>query len=710
MIRQMQAIECGAAALAIVLGYYKHWVPLEVLRDECGISRDGSNALRMVKAARLRGAIADGLHVDVQSLDNHQCPLILFWGFDHFVVYEGRHGNTFHINDPNDGRRRVSREEFSKNYTGIALEIRPGPDFKRTGSQASVIQGLRKRLMPTKSALVFAMLLGLLLIVPGVLVPGFAKVFIDDVMLQHKWDWLTPLLLLMLGTTLLRFILTWMQETCLLRLHTYLALALSSKFLLHVLQLPVVFFERRMPGDIAVRVMSNSKVASMLSGQMASAAISLVTIVFYAIVMFMFSVPLAIIGVGVMVVNLFALRMIATGLSEESRRTQQEYGLQYGVLMTGMQVLEPLRSVGRDSDIFDSWYGHQALAVNAQQKLGTLSNVLRSGPSFLQELASSAIILGLGGYLVLKGEMTLGTLFAVQILMGSFLAPVGQLVSLGQEIQELRADITRLDDVMDAEVDPTVEISLSHVKATSARNRLVGNLEMRDIVFGYDRVGPPLLDGFGLSVRNGGRIAIVGASGSGKTTVARLLAGLWHPWSGEILIDGTPWVEIPREIRAASVAFVDQQILLFKGTVRENLTLWDTSVPEADLTHALEDACIREELEVSVGGIEGIINEGGDNISGGQRQRLEIARALVQNPSILVLDEATSALDPVSELKIDRNLRSRGCTTIIVAHRLSTIRDADEIIVLDQGKVVERGRHEALISQNGAYAELVKQS
>jgi NHLM bacteriocin system ABC transporter peptidase/ATP-binding protein len=554
------------------------------------------------------------------------------------------------------------------------------------------------------------MLLGLLLIVPGVLVPGFAKVFIDDVMLQHKTDWLTPLLLLMLGTTFLRFILTWMQETCLLRLHTYLSLALSSKFLLHVLQLPVVFFERRMPGDIAIRVMSNSKVASMLSGQLASAAISLVTIVFYAIVMFMFSVPLAIIGVGVMVVNLFALRMIATGLSEESRRTQQEYGLQYGVLMTGMQVLEPLRSVGRDSDIFDSWYGHQARAVNAQQKLGTLSNVLRSGPSFLQELASSAVILGLGGYLVLKGELSLGTLFAVQILMGSFLAPVGELVSLGQEIQELRADITRLDDVMDAEVDPTVEISLSQVEATAARNRLVGNLEMRDIVFGYDNVGPPLLDGFGLSVRNGGRIAIVGASGSGKTTVARLLAGLWHPWSGEILIDGTPWEKVPREIRAASVAFVDQQISLFKGTVRDNLTLWDTSVPEADLSRALEDACIREELEVSVGGIEGIINEGGDNISGGQRQRLEIARALVQNPSILVLDEATSALDPASELKIDRNLRSRGCTTIIVAHRLSTIRDADEIIVLDHGKVVERGRHEALISQNGAYAELVKQT
>ena len=705
----MQAIECGAAALASVLAYYKHWVPLEVLRDECGISRDGSNAKRMVVAARERGATAEGFHVDVESLDNHKSPLILFWDFDHFVVYEGRKGDAFFINDPAEGRRRISRGEFSKSYTGIALEIRPGPDFEKTGSRAGVLQGLRKRLLPTKSALAFALFLGLLLIVPGVLMPGFAKVFIDDVMLQHKSDWLAPLLLLMVGTALLRFILTWMQEACLLRLHTYLALALSSKFLLHVLRLPVVFFERRMPGDIAVRVMSNSKVASMLSGQLATAVISLLTIVFYAIVMFLFSVPLAIIGVGVMIINLVALRMIATGLSEESRRTQQEYGLQYGVLMNGMQVLEPLRAVGRDSDIFDSWYGHQARAVNAQQKLGTLSSVLRSGPSFLQELASNAVILGLGGYLVLKGDLSLGTLFAVQILMGSFLAPVAELVGLGQQIQELRADITRLDDVMDAKVDPTVEISLSHEVTAAPRNRLVGDVEMRDIVFGYDPHGSPLLDGFGLLVPNGGRVAIVGASGSGKTTVARLLAGLWHPWSGEILIANQSWGEIPREIRAASVAFVDQQISLFKGTVRDNLTLWDTSVPETDIAHALEDACIREELEVSVGGVEGIINEGGDNLSGGQRQRLEIARALVQNPSILVLDEATSALDPATELKIDRNLRSRGCTTIIVAHRLSTIRDADEIIVLDQGKVVERGKHDALLSKNGTYAELVKQ-
>ncbi len=712
-VLQMEAVECGAASLAIVLGYYKSFIPLEELRVECGVSRDGSKANNILKAARKFGLIAKGYKKDPEALRELQGPMIIHWNFNHFVVLEGFKGNKVYLNDPGMGPRIVTYEEFDHSYTGIVLVFEPSPAYKQQGLKPGMASSLKKRLQGSEMALFYVILAGLFLVIPGLAIPTFTKVFIDNVLLGQNDNWLFPLLFGMLVTALMRAALTWLQRYYLLRLETKLSLSTSSRFFWHVLRLPIQFFSQRFSGEIGSRVMINDTVAQLLSGELAVAVLGSMMILFYLFLMFQYSILLTLIAIAAALLNVLFLRFISRRRVDQGMRLLQEEGKMEGVAMNGLQIIESLKASGSESDFFATWSGYQSKLMNSEQQLGVSSSILGAVPALLSGLSSVAI-LTVGGFQVMNGMMTIGMLVAFQSLTASFIGPVNQMVELGGSLQEADSGLKRLDDVLNHELDrqiaPMSEPDLADDEgARPANAKLAGFVELRDVTFGYNKLEGALIENLNIRLKSGSRVALVGGSGSGKSTVAKLIAGIYQPWSGEILFDGMNRQLLSRSLIGNSLAVVDQDIHMFEGSMKDNLTLWDTTIPETDMVRAAKDACIDDEISSRSGGYEYNLAEGGGNFSGGQRQRLEIARALAGNPSILVLDEATSALDPRTEQLVDASFRKRGCTCIIVAHRLSTIRDADEIILLQGGKVAERGTHEELMKLNGAYVKLIEE-
>lgn len=706
-VLQIEEVECGAAALAIVLGYYGRIVPLEELRIACGVSRDGSKASKIVKAARGYGLKAAGFKKEPDELRGMSFPLIVFWNFSHFLVVEGFGKKGVHLNDPAGGPRLASREEFDRSYTGVALTFEPGPDFEKGGQRSSLVAALRRRLRGSEWALAFIVLASLALVGPGLVVPIFSQVFVDEYLVDGSTDILVPLLTGMAVTAFLRAALTWLQQHYLLRMQNKLAISMSGAFFWHVLRLPAEFYSQRYAGEIGSRVSLNDRIAAVLSGQLATTALNVVTVIFYVILMLSYDVLLTFVGVFFAALNIIALQYVSRRRTDINQRLLQENGKLTGTSMGGLQSIETLKATGRESDFFARWAGTQAKLVDAQQAISRYDQVLNALPLLLTGL-NTAVILALGGLRVMQADLTIGMLVAFQSLMASFTAPISQIVSLGSTLQETQGDLKRVDDVLSYGLDPALADDAGKDELAGAEAaRLAGALDIHDLTFGYSRLDPPLVERLSLSLAPGSRVALVGASGSGKSTIAKLVSGLYLPWTGQILFDGEDRFAIPRGLRTASLAVVDQDIFLFEGSVRDNLTLWDPSIPESRMIQAARDACIHDEVASRPGGYESTVDEGGANFSGGQRQRLEIARALVGDPALLVLDEATSALDPTTERQIDENLRRRGCTCLIVAHRLSTIRDCDEILVLDRGRVVQRGTHEQMLAVPGPYARLI---
>lgn len=703
-VLQMEAVECGAAALTIVLWHYGRYESLETMRGECGVSRDGSKAGNIARAARRFGLEAQGYKRETASLAGMRLPLIVYWNFNHFVVLEGFGDDVVYLNDPASGPRTVTWREFDESFTGIVIELAPGPEFVKAGRKPSLWRSIADRLPGSRVAVAYAVLAGLALVVPGLLVPTFTRVFVDDILVAGSRDWVRPLCVGLLLTAAVRGALTWLQQKYLLRLETKLALTTSSRFLWHILRLPMQFFSQRFGGEIGSRVAMNDRVARLLSGQLATNVINVLLIVFYALLMIRYDLLLTAIAVVIALLNMAALAYVARKRIDQNQRLLQDRGKMLGTSMAGLQSIETLKASGIESDFFARWSGHQANVNNAQQAMGVSTQLLLSVPTLLNALGTAAI-LGVGGLRVMNGAMSLGMLVAFQSLMASFLEPVNQMVGLGAVLQEADGDLKRLDDVLRSAIDPQTAPETS---PSPHAGKLAGSLELRNVTFGYSRLDPPLLENFNLSMKPGSRVALVGASGSGKSTISRLISGLHEPWSGEILLDGVPRRELPRSVVSSSVALVDQEIFLFEGTVRDNLTLWDRTVPEADLVAAAMDAFIHDDVAARPRGYDSVIDEGGQNFSGGQRQRLEIGRALVGRPSIVVLDEATSSLDPLTEQRIDDRLRRRGCTCVIIAHRLSTIRDCDEIVVLERGTVVQRGTHDELRGLDGPYARMLE--
>ena len=706
-VLQMEATECGAASLAMILAYYGRWLPLELLRQECGVTRDGSNADNLLKAARRQGCVAKAFAGRSEVLRKKEFPLILFWEFNHFLVLEGFQGDTVFLNDPAMGRRTVPWDEFITSYTGVYMKITPDENFKPEGEPYSIVKTVAAKLREDKWALIFLMVLGLCMIIPGLAVPVMSQIFIDDVFSLKHADWIVKLLIAMFGTMVMLGIMTAMRAAVLTYWQKKLTIADSSGFFWHVLRMPVTFFQQRYAADIASRIQFNESTAEVLSNQAATALLDLLVALFYLLLLFQYSVPLTLIGVSISVVDIFVFLYMRRRQTDLIMRIQQDASKAYGVLMSGLMMVESIKANGSEGDLFAKWAGYAAKASVATQEMKLWTMKVKLLPLLLGGL-NSALIMTVGGFSIMEGIMTAGIYMAFNNLIAKFHEPVQKLLSLGNVLQNTEMQMRRLDDVRRYKTD-SLNYPDENQTVSFTGNRLSGELTLKDVSFGYSPLDPPLIEHFDLHLEPGRWAAVVGSSGSGKSTLAKLVAGLYEEWSGEILFDGVKRREIPRPVIVNSLATVDQDVFQISGTVRQNISMFDKSVPSTDIVQAAQDACIHDDIIQLQGGYDAEVSEGGLNFSGGQRQRLEIARALAFNPSLLILDEATSAIDPMTEQKCLENIRRRGCTCLIVAHRLSTIREADEIIVLERGKVAERGTHRELISHDGPYRRLIEE-
>jgi NHLM bacteriocin system ABC transporter peptidase/ATP-binding protein len=705
---QMEAAECGAAALGIILYFFGRIIPLETLRSECGVNRDGSKAGNMAKAARKFGMEAVGrrleAHTVLEESRNKGIPLIIHWNFNHFLVLEGHKGNKVFLNDPAVGHRTVDMEEFHKAFTGVALFITPGPNFKRGGEKFSVTKAVAARLAHEKGALVFILTVGLLMIVPGLAFPVFDQMFIDDVISLRHPNWIVNLMIAMGIGLFMNGLLSFLRELILIKWQTKLTLSDSSGFFWHVLRLPAAFFQQRFSGEIAMRVSFNEAVANTLTGEAATAVLDIFVAVFYLLLLVQYSLSLTAIGVSFSLINVLLMSFLRRRLTEMSMRIQQESGKATGTAVSGLQAIETLKANGNEADFFSKWSGYKAKEYDGTQQISMAAQMMSVAPAFFNGV-NTALIMLVGGFNIMDGLMSSGIFIAFRSLMGNFQQPVTKLLSLAQSLQTTEMQMRRLDDVRRYGID---KINYADRPARPLeKKKLTGLVEFRDVSFGYSPLEPPLIENFSFTLKPGRMVALVGGSGSGKSTVAKLASGLYHAWSGQILFDGMERPDIPKDIIVASVACVDQEIYLFSGSIRENISLFDPSVPEKDILAGARDAMIDDDITRLEGKYGYRISESGANFSGGQRQRLEIARSLAVNPSILIFDEATSALDPLTEEAVLTNIRRRGCACLMSAHRLSAFRDCDEIIVLEYGKVVQRGTHNKMMAEDGPYRRLI---
>ena len=709
VLLQMHASECGAACLGSILAYFGRWVPLTELREKCEVSRDGSSAASILRAARHYGLECSGLSLRTAQLQKLPLPSILFWQFSHFVVFEGSDSAHFYLNDPATGRRRLSAEEFDRGYSGIALRFERGAGFSPGGEPAGLFRQLDALLAGSRCALAWVAACALMLTLLALVVPASLSIFVDDALANHEpWGGLAAALL---GGGVLVYVLSLLKHRFLKRLAVRIAVAGYNRGVSRLLRLPVEFFEHRLAGDLTDRVSSIDRIAKTLTDRFLAPIVEMAMSAVLLAAMLACDFRLALIVLLLAVLHVLLARFLHNVRAVRSQAMRREQGLLIGLGMQMLSHADNLRMTGADDRFFSRWSGQQARELRARQLYSDLGAVNTALPVLAAALRSAAI-LGVGGNMVLAGEMTLGTLAGFYILAEMFLAPVGRFLEFAGRRQALETDLQRLEDISKTAEDPVFSRrnpQSDSIATFNGRLQLAGRLELKGVTFGFNKSRPPLIKDFNLRVGPGQRVAVVGPSGSGKSTVARLIAGVYRPWSGEILLDGRVRDEIPEEVLRQSISMVDQEVVLFSASLRDNITLWHPAIPDEAVFAAARDACIHDEILLRPQGYATLVEEGGMNFSGGQRQRLEIARALVGNPTVLILDEATSALDAATEEYVDDALRRRGAACLIVAHRLSTVRDCDEIIVLDKGAEVQRGTHDELIAdEDGAYFNLVK--
>ncbi len=705
MVMQLEALECGAACLTMVLAYYKKWIPLEKVRSDCGVSRDGSNAKNVLKAARSYGLKAQGYRLEPEMLrEEGTFPCIIHWNFNHFVVCDGFKGDKVYLNDPARGTVRVSMEEFDNSFTGICLMFEPTEDFVADGKKKSVLGFAKKRLRGAGVAVTFVLLVMVITKLMELISPALSRVFLDRILSGLSPSWVSPFFAFMIAFSLIQIIVAWVQAIYSLRINGKLAVVGNTSYMWKVLRLPIEFFSQRMAGDITMRQASNAMIAASLINTVTPILIDTFMMIFYLVVMLRYSVPLTIVGIMSIVINVFMSNIIAMKRINITRVQMRDAGKLSGTTVSGIEMIETIKSSGAENGFFGKWSGYQA-SVNAQSmSFEKVSQLLGAIPMLCNSI-TAYVVLMMGVYLTMNGHFTIGMIMAFQTFLTAFTGPANEIINAGQTIQEMRTDMERIEDVM--EYPDAIKNDDEADDREITYDKLTGKVELKNITFGYSKLAEPLIEDFSLTMKPGSRVALVGSSGCGKSTLSKLISGLYEPWSGEILYDGKKREEFDRSVFTGSLAVVDQDIILFEDTIANNIKMWDNTIEDFEMIMAARDAQIHEDIVIREGGYNYKVTEGGKDFSGGQRQRLEIARVLAQDPTIIILDEATSALDAKTEYEVVKSIKDRGITCIVVAHRLSTIRDCDEIIVLDKGKVVERGTHEELYSSGGYYTQLV---
>ena len=703
VVMQMEALECGAASLAMICAYYGKWIPLEQIRVDCGVSRDGANAKNLLVAARSYGFTAKGYRYEPDDLKKKgKFPCIIHWNFNHFVVLNGFRGKKAFINDPAKGTYAVSMEIFDKSFTGICLMFEPSENFSPSGKRKSVLSFAFERLRGAKTAVAFVVLTTLIAALIGVITPAFSRIFMDRLLTHESPDWFYPFLIALTAISLLQLVISALEVYYSNRINGKLATVGSSTFLWKVLHLPMEFFSQRLAGDIQGRQGSNASIAGSIVNTFAPLALNAIMMIFYLVVMIRYSWILTLVGLSALIINTWMSRIISKKRVNITRVMMRDAGKLSGATIAGVEMIETIKSSGAENGFFEKWAGYQA-SVNSQKiKYAKINQYLGMIPSVISTLTGIAVLM-LGVWFAMEGTFTVGMIMAFQGVLSSFSAPAMTLISAGQTLQEMRTQMERVEDVMLYREDACYKTEVKEENFAKLR----GAIELKNVTFGYSRLSEPVIKDFSLNVKPGGRVALVGASGCGKSTISKLVSGLYQPWSGEILYDGKRLNEIDRNVFTGSLAVVDQEITLFEDTIGENIKMWDDSIEDFEMIMAARDAQMHEEIMRREGGYRYKIAEGGKDFSGGQRQRLEIARVLAQDPTVIILDEATSALDAKTEYDLVKAVKDRGITCIVVAHRLSTVRDCDEIIVLDHGVAVERGTHEELYAKGGKYTQLI---
>ena len=705
-VLQMENTECGAASLSIILQHYGRYIPLTQLRELCGVSRDGSDAANLLLAARSLGFEAHGYKKGLAALEQLRPPAIIFWEFNHFLIFEGFIGDRVALNDPALGPRTVSREEFDTSYTGIVLTLSPGSDFKQGGRAPSAWPVVWRRLMSEPGGALFILIAGLLMTLPQLVMPIFAQIYIDEVIGNNMSHWLKPMLWGMALTICLQAILQQLELIGRRSMEKRLTRRFSIQFEHHVLALPERYYSQRYAADIANRMQSNASIAEFIGGQLIPMLTGLSLLALYLVLTVLYSPWLGLLIFITTAVNAITVQANMRMQKDTNLKLQKDGARSSTVIVSALRDIESIKAAAIENDIFRRFSGYQSRLLNTVQSLQLRNARLRIIPDAMTTLNEVAILL-LGFFLVLKGQLTLGMLLAAQTIALSLKAEIESVISFVQTLPRFEAEILRLEDVIEQPRDPLL-LAPNASASEQLPRRLSGHIHIKNLSFGFSPVKPPLINDLSLIIHPGQRIALVGTSGSGKSTMAKLIAGLHQPTNGSILYDGRNLIEIPRAIATTSMAMVMQDIQLYGCSVRENLRLWNPAIPDQDLIAACRDADILDVVMGLPDGLDTVLAEGGANLSGGQRQRLEMARALATNPSILIMDEATSALDAESERHVIENLSRRGCTQVIVAHRLSTIRDADRILVMERGRVVQEGTHDDLVlASDGPYFQLL---
>lgn len=704
VVMQMEALECGAASLTMILAYYDKWIPLEQVRADCGVSRDGSNAKNVLKAARSYGLIAKGYRYEPEELKkNGKFPCIIHWNFNHFLVLCGFRGNKAVLNDPAKGTYSVPMETFDKSFTGICLMFEPSETFEPGGKPKSMIDFAKKRLKGAGAAVAFVVATTVISALIGIINPAFSRIFIDRLLTGQNPDWFWPFIGALSALSAVQIVVALIQALWASRIDGRMTVTGSASFLWKVLRMPMEFFSQRMAGDIQQRQSSNASIAGALVNTFAPLVLDAFMMVFYLVVMIRYSWILSLVGIASIFINLLVSKLISKKRVNITRVQMRDAGKLAGATVAGVEMIETIKASGAENGYFEKWSGYQA-SVNTQKvKFARLNQLLGLLPAFVSTVTGTAVLI-IGVYLTMQGQFTVGMIMAFQGFLGSFTAPATTLISAGQTLQEMRTEMERVEDVMQY---PTDVDFAERTDADEEYDKLSGLVEMKNVTFGYSKLAEPLIVDFNLTLKPGSRVAFVGSSGCGKSTLSKLISGLYRPWSGEILFDGKPMKCIDRSVFTGSLAVVDQDIILFEDTIANNIKMWDNSIEDFEMIMAARDAKLHEDIMQREGGYNYKITEGGKDFSGGQRQRMEIARVLAQDPTIIILDEATSALDAKTEFEVVNAIKDRGITCIVVAHRLSTIRDCDEIIVMDHGKVVERGTHDELYKRGGFYTQLV---